>query len=555
MTKSIDTGRCVHPGAEMYAREHLAGKLSRREFLTRATALGVTAAGAYALIGAPQPAQAQQTPVQGGTLRIQTSVKAMKEPRAFDWSEVGNQGRGFLEYLVEYQRDGSFRGMLLESWEANEDATQYVLNVRPGATWNNGDPFTAEDVARNIRGWCDTSMEDNSMAARMTGLIDPETGQAREGSVEVIDDLTVRLNLASPDISVIANMSDYPAAITHASYDGGDLYDHGIGTGPFRPVEIEVGVRAVIERHPDHTWWGTEVYGGPYLDRIEFIDYGTDPASWLAAAESGEVDLLYESVGDFIDILDGIGWTQTETVTAATLVFRTNQVAEVGGRVPYADVDVRKALALAVDNATVLELGYSDRGTVAENHHVCPIHPAYADIGPAPFDPDAAKEMMDATEFADFEHELITVDDEWERNSGAAVAAQIRDAGINVRHTVLPGATFWNDWTKYPFSATSWNHRPLGVQVMALAYRSGEAWNESAYASPEFDALMAEALSIADADARREVMAQIQQKMRDDAVIIQPYWRSLYNHHNGNVVNAEKHPSHEFHLYKFGFAS
>ncbi|KPQ04381.1 MAG: peptide/nickel transport system substrate-binding protein [Rhodobacteraceae bacterium HLUCCA09] len=555
MTKSIDTGRCVHPGAEMYAREHLAGKLSRREFLTRATALGVTAAGAYALIGAPQPAQAQQTPVQGGTLRIQTSVKAMKEPRAFDWSEVGNQGRGFLEYLVEYQRDGSFRGMLLESWEANEDATQYVLNVRPGATWNNGDPFTAEDVARNIRGWCDTSMEDNSMAARMTGLIDPETGQAREGSVEVIDDLTVRLNLASPDISVIANMSDYPAAITHSSYDGGDLYDHGIGTGPFRPVEIEVGVRAVIERHPDHTWWGTEVYGGPYLDRIEFIDYGTDPASWLAAAESGEVDLLYESVGDFIDILDGIGWTRTETITAATLVFRTNQIAEVEGRVPYADVDVRKALALAVDNETVLELGYSDRGTVAENHHVCPIHPAYADIGPAPFDPDAAKEMMDATEFADFEHELITVDDEWERNSGAAVAAQIRDAGINVRHTVLPGATFWNDWTKYPFSATSWNHRPLGVQVMALAYRSGEAWNESAYASPEFDALMAEALSIADADARREVMAQIQQKMRDDAVIIQPYWRSLYNHHNGNVVNAEKHPSHEFHLYKFGFAS
>ncbi|RDC73349.1 diguanylate cyclase [Rhodovulum sp. 12E13] len=555
MTKSIDTGRRVHPGAEMYAREHLAGKLSRREFLTRATALGVTAAGAYALIGVPRPAQAQQTPVQGGTLRIQTSVKAMKEPRAYDWSEVGNQSRGFLEYLVEYQRDGSFRGMLLESWEANEDATQYILNVRPGVTWNNGDPFTAEDVARNIRGWCDTAMEDNSMAARMTGLIDPDTGQAREGSVEVVDDLTVRLNLSSPDISVIANMSDYPAAITHASYDGGDVFDHGIGTGPFRPVEMEVGVRAVIERATDHTWWGTEVYGGPYLDRIEFIDYGTDPAAWLAAAESGEVDLLYESVGDFIDILDGIGWTRTETVTAATLVFRTNQVAEVGGRVPYANVDVRKALALAVDNATVLELGYSDRGTVAENHHVCPIHPAYADIGPAPFDPATAKEMMDASEFADFEHELITVDDEWERNSGAAVAAQIRDAGINIRHTVLPGATFWNDWTKYPFSATSWNHRPLGVQVMALAYRSGEAWNESAYASPEFDALMAEALSIADADARREVMAKIEQKMRDDAVIIQPYWRSLYNHHNGNVVNAEKHPSHEFHLYSFGFAS
>ena len=53
-----------------------------------------------------------------------------------------------------------------------------------------------------------------------------------------------------------------------------------------------------------------------------------------------------------------------------------------------------------------------------------------------------------------------------------AVAAQLRDAGINVKRTVLPGSTFWNDWVKYPFSATQWNMRPLGVQVLALAYRS-----------------------------------------------------------------------------------
>ncbi len=47
---------------------------------------------------------------------------------------------------------------------------------------------------------------------------------------------------------------------------------------------------------------------------------------------------------------------------------------------------------------------------------------------------------------------------------------------------------------------TNWNMRPLGVQVLALAYRTGEAWNETAYSNPEFDAKLNAALAVADAD-------------------------------------------------------
>ena len=63
--------------------------------------------------------------------------------------------------------------------------------------------------------------------------------------------------------------------------------------------------------------------------------------------------------------------------------------------------------------------------------------------------------------------------------------------------------------------------RPLGVQVLALAYRSGEAWNEAAFSNAEFDELLSTALSIANADERREVMAKIQKIMQDEGVVIE----------------------------------
>ena len=519
------------------ARSAEEGRLDRREFLALSSILGLTvAAGMGALPGSARA----QTPKAGGVLRIGQQVLAINDPRVFDWPQKSNVARQFCEPLVRWQPDGSFTPSLLEGWEVSDDALTYVLRVRRNATWTNGDAFTADDVIFNIRRMADANAEGNSMAARLVALRNGEEKAAAEDAVVKVDDFTVQLNLRRPDITLIPSFGDYPALCVHPSFpDDGDLARAPIGTGAFELVSFEVGNKAVLRRRENGAWWGGEAL----LDGIEFIDLGTDETAFAAAFSDGEIDMNDETSADFVAVHDAAGLVRETALTATTMVARMNTQAA-----PYTDPRVRKAVQMAVDNAVVLELGVAGLGSAAENHHVAPVHPEHAELPKVAPDPAGALALMTEAGQADTELELISIDEGWLATTSDAIAGQLRQAGFKVTRTKLPGATFWNDWTKYPFSSTSWGGRPLGVQIYALAYRTGEAWNESAHSNPDFDAKLEQALGIFDADKRRPLMAEMQKMLQDSGVIIQPYWNELIMHRVPAVQGYSRHPLREMHL-------
>ncbi len=556
-----ESARPVHAYIPELCEQLRKGAIDRREFLRTSTLLGVSAASAYALAakitGQPmvRRAAAAENPKKGGRLRSSMRVQRMDDPATYDWTQMSNQTRHILEYLTITGSDNITRPYLAEGWEASDDLKTWTFKLRKGVKWSNGDNFGADDVVHNFKRWLDpkTGSSNLGLFPQMTEEID--TGKKDDkgnpvkekrmisGAVEQVDDHTVRLNLTAPVLSIPENLYNYPTAIVHRRFDeeGGDLAKNPVGTGPYRLAEFQVGERCLLKRRSDEYWRGTV-----YLDEILYVDHGDDPTAGIAALASKQVDHVYEVPNASTDLVERLpNAVLHQAVTAQTGVARMRVTEK-----PFTDRRVRQAVGLCMDHRAILDIAYRGRGAVGENHHVAPIHPEYFQLPKLRQDHKKAKALLAEAGYKDGLRIKIDLGqaDAWHLAAMQAFKEQLAPSGITLDLNPMPGASYWDVWDKTPFGFTSWTHRPLGVMVLNLGYRSGVPWNESAYSNPEFDKALDEAGGILDVDKRRVAMERVEKILQDDAVIAQPLWRSVFSATTKEVRGYEMHPTqyHQF---------
>mgnify|MGYP001768698063 FL=1 len=210
------------------------GRMTRREFVGRSTALGVSAGLATALFSKAAPAQEAK---KGGVLKVgmQGGESTNSLDPAVAASEVPFQvNMTWGEMLVDVKPDGSLDMRIAEEVSSSPDATEWKFKIRAGVEYHNGQTVTAEDVVATLKRHTDEKAQSGAL-----GIVQGITEMKAEG-----DMVTLKLSAANADLPYL--MGDYHLMIQPGG--GVDNPAAGIGAGPYQVVVNEPGVRHTFKK-------------------------------------------------------------------------------------------------------------------------------------------------------------------------------------------------------------------------------------------------------------------------------------------------------------------
>lgn len=506
-----------------------AGAMTRREFMSRAAALGVSAAFASSFLANAARADAHATPVAGGTFKmgIQGGESTNSQDPASWASDVPLAG-GFCwgEPLVELNADGSLKGLVAESWEGSEDATVWRFKVRPDVMFSNGQTVTAEDVMKTMERH---SNEDSKSGA--LGIVQGIESMRTDGDV-----FEVTLSVGNADLPYL--LADYHLIIQPNG--GFDDPTAAIGTGPYTLESDEPGVRMVFQRRDDY--WGGDQATVAHYDTVEIIVLN-DATARTAALQSGQVDAINRVEPKIAKLLD-----RAPTIEVLSTAGRGHYVFIAHtDTAPFDNNELRLALKHALNREEMVEKILQGYGSIGNDMPINAAYPLFdATIPQREFDLEKAAEHYKNSGHDGSPIILRTADGAFPGAVDAAALFQqsAQAAGIPLEIKREPNDGYWSEvWNVQPFCCSYWGGRPVQDQMYTTAYLSTADWNDTRWKREDFDAMLLEARAEIDEAKRKEIYSNMGRMLNEEGGLIVPMFNDFVDAISTSVKGWEANPN------------
>jgi len=480
-------------------------QINRRGLLKSGVVAGIIAA-----TGLPAKAAAKR----GGTLRLGLSGANTSDSwdgRTHSDHFMIHMGHGTVfDCLTEISASGELIGELAESWEASADAKTWTFNLRKGVKFHNGKSFGADDVIESLN--MHTAEGAKSAAKPIVAAIS-EMKKLGEHQIQFV------LEAGNADFPFL--LSDYHIMMFPAGMVD-EAIAKGIGTGLYRVVSFDPGVRCVLTRVDSHYKDG---HAG-WFDDIEAIAIN-DSSARMNALMTGQVDAVSKVDFKTEPLMRANPNVNIFEVTGNmhyTFPMLTNQA-------PFDDINVRKALKYSLNRQEMVDKILQGHGAAGNDHPIGPANQYLAkDIPQLELDIDKAKFHLKVAGLTELNLDMSASSAAF---NGAVDGAQLyqasaKEAGININVVQEPADGYWsNVWLKKGWCASYWSGRVTEDWMFSTSWASGVPWNESHWENARFQELLISARAELDSDKRREQYGEMQMLASAEGGVIIPMFANF----------------------------
>jgi peptide/nickel transport system substrate-binding protein len=552
VTRNIDHRRLGHlrRGQSEIANhiidEFAAGRLSRRDFIRRATVVGISAPVLGSVLAAcssssSPTATATSTSSAAGKPGALIRAGIVTPTAAINPVTVADQGGLDMlaqtgEYLNLSTQTLSLKPVLAESWTPNSTADVWTFKIRQGVKFHNGAALTADDVVYTYKLQSNPSSSSNALSA-FGGVLVPD-------GVVKVDDYTVAFHLEAPNgnFPYLTSSDNYNMIIIPNNYNPADWQSTFIGTGPFVLSSYTPKVGASFTRND--SYWGTKAL--PSGTQFTFYD---TPAASILALTGGSIDVLGQfAVSGGEALLNNPSYNVIKLKSSAhrELSMRNDQA-------PFTDPRVRQAIALTLnrpDIVTALFKGYADIGN---DSPFAPVFPSTnTSVAQRVQNISQAKSLLAAAGHSSgFSTKLIT-ENFLEIPEYAQIIVQAAAAiGVKINLTVESStqyygkATFGNsDWLDATMSLVDYGHRSvpnvfLTAPLQTINAKTGTgAWNAAHFSNSQYDSLVTQYIAAIDLSTQRTIAGQIETLLLAQTPVIYGYFYNYLSATASGVTGA-----------------